>query len=490
MNGAPIPLTRIVETVRAMMEHFRDELVGPRQATRTQLVRYLARELEVSEEAAAKLFDDFRKAGVIVRGDEPLDDNDLPASGAQAWAVRLDDPERSIEDVEPTFAADVPRTQSVDLLLRAIRLRATDVHLDPFGDEFEVRFRIDGRLEHYCRLSGAIGKQVLSQLQVMADLDPSEPFHPHEGRLQLPLGLSEYDIRITTTPVIAGKRAALRLLRRSDIVRPLSTLGFAETNFARVQKLSGPGEGLVLVAGPSGAGKSTTLYSLVRSLDDGHRNIVTIEDPVEYMVPEFAQLQIDPKHGLAVADEVKAVLRMDPDVIMIGEIRDAATAAAAMRAAVCGKYVFSSFHSRDASSVVTGLRGLELDDRTIADNLRAVVSQRLVRRLCAKCAQPRSITDAERELFQREEINAPEEVMNAVGCSECRGTGYHDRIGVFEVVIVEPELAGAIAAGKHERELRQLLRTAGTPSLLSDALTKTSQGFTTLEEVHRVLRSS
>lgn len=486
MHAASVSLTRIVDSVKSLLDRFRNELTGSRQATRTDLVHFLARELNLNEEAAGKLFEDFQRSGVIVRGDEGLSNDELPGGVTQTWAVRVEGAVDSLVGFEAPVPAEIIETQAVQLLRRAIGLRASDVHLDPYGDETEIRLRIDGRLEHYCRLSESIGKQVMSQFQVLADLDPSEPFNSQEGRLRLPIGLSEHDVRITTTPVAGGKAVALRLLRRNQIIRPLETLGLAEQSFAEMRRLIGPGEGVVLIAGPSGAGKSTTLYSLVHALDDGQRNIVTIEEPVEYLVPAFLQLQVDPKHDILPAARLKTVLRMDPDVILIGEIRDAETAAVAMRAAGCGKYVFSTFHSRDAASVITGLRGLNIDDRSLTNNLRAIISQRLVRRLCPDCRGTKPVDAADRSLFESEGISAPRDTPLSVGCDRCRHTGYQDRIGIFEVAPITPVVIAAIEDAKSETELRQLLRNNGVQSLASDALTKVIDGVTTLEEVRQM----
>jgi type II secretory ATPase GspE/PulE/Tfp pilus assembly ATPase PilB-like protein len=402
-------------------------------------------------------------------------------------ATRSDHAPATPLDLEAVDAV-VEQTQALELLRRAIDRRATDIHLDPQGNEFEVRFRIDGRLEHYCRHSDDIGKHLMSQLLIMADLDPSEPFHPREGHVVLPPSLSDYDVRITATPAASGRTVALRLLRRDQLIRPLETLGLAEGPFQEIARLKGSGEGVVLVSGPSGSGKSTTLYSLLHALDDGGRKIVTIEDPVEYLVPAFVQLQVDLKHGLRPSDELRTVLRMDPDVILIGEIRDRETAAAAMQAASCGKYVFSTFHSRDAAGVITGLRDLGIDDRSAANNLRAVVSQRLVRRVCRGCRRMMPPEAAERALFEEEGLPSPNEVPVAVGCADCRGTGYHDRIGVFEIATIGADVVAAIESGKSERELRKLLRSAGVASLRHDALEKAAAGVTTLEEVRQMSR--
>ena len=484
MTSQTVESTSIVDAVGSLLERFRDELTGARQATRSQLIDFLARKLKISDSAAAKLFDDLSDAGVIVRGDESLDDTHLPGRDDQSWAI--DAKHSGVIAVDASLDADEADTDespALDLIRRAIRNRATDVHLDPFGDEIEVRLRIDGHLEHYCRLGQAIGKPLLQQLKIMAGLDPSEHFHALEGRLSLPVSMSHYDVRITATPVINGESVSLRLLRRDQIIRPLDTLGLSATDLQDLRERMGVGEGIILVGGPAGSGKTTTLYSLVYQLDNGRRNIVTIEDPVEYFVPGFSQIQVNPRHELSLATGLKTALRMDPDILLLGEIRDTETATAAMRAASCGKFVFTTFHTRDAASVVTASRDLHVDQRSLASNLRAVISQRLVRRLCDHCQDTRATTDEERKLFEQEAIDVPDRLPRGVGCKHCHGTGFHERTGVFEIAVIAPEIADAIEQGKSERELRELLRKKSVKSLTNDGLQKVRDGITTLEEV-------
>jgi type II secretory ATPase GspE/PulE/Tfp pilus assembly ATPase PilB-like protein len=222
---------------------------------------------------------------------------------------------------------------------------------------------------------------------------------------------------------------------------------------------------------------------LAHHLDDGHRNIVTIEDPVEYLVPQFLQIEVDPRHGRSPASGLKTVLRMDADVILLGEIRDPDTATAAMTAASCGKRVLTTLHARDAAAAITTLRQLNVDDRSTATFVRGVISQRLVRRVCPKCRGFREPSDSDRELFSSEGVRPPEHLAVPVGCSECRGVGYRGRIGMFEIATFDPDLATAVAAGKEERELRRLLRERGIEGLRADGLAKASEGLTTLEEV-------
>jgi type II secretory ATPase GspE/PulE/Tfp pilus assembly ATPase PilB-like protein len=478
----------LVDAIKSLLDHFRDRMTGARQATRSQLVQYLAQQLNVTESVAAKLFDELRECGVVVRGDEDLLGRHFAGRDDQAWAIdtartHLSTPQSWTEETEKTS-----ESAAMDLIRRAIRHRATDVHLDPFGDEIEVRLRIDGRLEHYCRLSQEIGVPLIHQLKVLGELDPAERFHAQEGRLTLPVSMSLYDVRFTSTPVINRECVALRLLRRDQIIRPLDSLGLSNVDLHNLTTQMDTGEGIILVGGPAGSGKTTTLYSLVYNLENAHHNVVTIEDPVEYFVPGFSQIQVDTRHGLTLASGLKTALRMDPDVLLVGEIRDADTAAAALRAASCGKFVFSTLHTRDASSVLSAASSLNVDRHTLASNLRAIISQRLVRRLCDQCRVTRETTDEERAIFEREAVDVPDRISRAVGCKHCRGTGYLERIGVFEIVIVTPDLTAAIENGISERELRDLLHNRGVKNLAKDGLHKVREGFTTLEEVQAMNR--
>jgi type II secretory ATPase GspE/PulE/Tfp pilus assembly ATPase PilB-like protein len=357
------------------------------------------------------------------------------------------------------------------------------VHFDPFHDEVEVRFRIDGRLEHYCRLSEEVARQLLSQFKVMANLDLNEHFSPQDGRLELPVEFSEIDVRVTTARAADGEAAALRILPRNQLIRPLDQLGLSTSSSAGLDLLRAENDGLVLVAGPTGAGKTTTAYSMINHLDDGRHGIVTIEDPIEYRVPSFTQMEVDPRHGITFAEGVKTALRMDPDIILLGEIRDAETAMAAMRASSCGKHVFSTFHARDAAAAMAALRDFGVTAKSLAGNLRGIISQRLVRRVCAKCHSETSVNAKVENLFKAFDLEPPAQLLQANGCVECHQTGYRDRIGVFEVAINTPELAEAIEDDWSELQLHHLLREQRTPSLASDALQKVREGITTLDEV-------
>ena len=243
------------------------------------------------------------------------------------------------------------------------------------------------------------------------------------------------------------------------------------------------GEGIVLITGPAGSGKTTTAYSMVHALDAEHRNIVTIEDPPEFRVSSFRQMAVDIKHGVTMTSGLRTLLRMDPDVVLVGEIRDADAADIAMRAASSGKYVFTTLHTRDVASTITALRDLHIDNRSLAGNLTGIISQRLVRRVCVHCRQLSAPDEAQRGFFQSFGVEVPATVPNCGRCEQCRHLGYRDRIGIFEVVVPNRAIRDAIEHDAAEDELRDLLRNNATPSLEADGLAKVRDGITTADEI-------
>jgi len=362
-------------------------------------------------------------------------------------------------------------------------VRATDVHIDPVSqDQFKVRFRIDGRLEQYCILDRSVALPLVMQLKVMSNLDIARPFEPNEGRVRLPATMSDTEVRITTIPVTGGDAVALRLLKHEATPPSLNALGFSTQALESVKGMLHDGEGIVLVTGPTGSGKTTTVHAMLRLLNNGTRNLMSIEDPVEYHVPAIRQMSVDVKHGLTMTRGLRTLLRMDPDVVFIGEVRDVEAMEIALRAASSGKYVFSTLHTRDVASTVTALRDLNADNLSLAGNLKGIVSQRLMRRACRECCGRSEPSDAERNSFLAERIEPPKLLPRPNGCPGCRNTGFKGRIGVFEAVPTQGPIAEAIQNGAAEGELRRMIRAAGTTGLMADALGKVRDGITSLDE--------
>ncbi len=378
-------------------------------------------------------------------------------------------------------------TPAIDLIQRAVAVRATDIHLDPTsGDNYLVRFRIDGRLEPYCDLDQDTADHLTHQFKNLANLDIADPFHPQEGRLRLPEVLADLEVRLTAAPVAGGQAVALRLFDREQVLRPLSQLGLDEESYAQVNRMLQREEGLILVTGPTGSGKTTTVYSMLQTLRDFQQNIVSVEDPVEFEAPFIRQMAIDPRHGISLSSGLRTMLRMDPDILFLGEIRDPEAADITMRAASSGKYVFSTLHTRDVASTVTTLRDLQLDDRSLAGNLSGIINQRLVRCICSSCRQMRPITSEISDQFRAMQLEPPTQLAIPQGCAECRETGYRGRIGVFEIVILDNTLREAIEQGASQHELREIMRSNGVKSLECDALVKVREGTTTYQEAQQI----
>jgi len=480
--------SRVAAAVQVLASSFGATLEGSYDETWNSIVSVVGRDLGLETAEAGQVVAELRAVHVLDWNERPASDTEASAS---FWSIDIaalsssaGKPSAPVND-EPAGAGDA--SIAVDLIRRAVDARASDIHLDPKADDlYEVGFRIDGRIEHYCDLDRGIASPLLQQLKVMAGLDIAEPFLPQEGRLGPGTALPDVDVRITTAPVQGGAAMALRILRRDQVSMPLQELGLLPPSLEEVGRCLHAGAGLLLVTGPTGSGKTTTVYSLLHELGGRGRKIVSIEDPIEFPMPYVRQLGVDPRHHLTMTEGLRTILRMDPDIVAVSEIRDSESAEIAMRAASSGRFVFSTLHTRDVASTVTAVRDLHIDNRSIAANLTGIIAQRLVRRLCPGCAVGRPITDAERAVFDAEQVEPPATLLHPVGCSQCRGTGFHGRIGVFEVVLSHGEAEAAIETGAPEDQLRTLLRSSGSPSLLADALMKVRSGVTSLVEAQEM----
>ena len=473
---------RLILAVRSLAARFGPGVIGAREESRLQLVSALEASEHLENAEADSLVATLEGIGGLVWHEGPADGG----PNSRFWAINPDALSNApVQDLLETSEVEAAGETSaaIDLLKHAIDQRATDLHLDPLSeDEYEVRLRIDGRLEHYCRLDRKIAAPLTQQYKVLAHLDIADPFKPQEGRLAVPGELGGYEIRITTAPVHEGQAIALRLFSSERLFQPLESLGLSRKALDAVGRMLEMRSGLVLVTGPTGSGKTTTIYSLLHQLSAAP-NIVSIEDPVEYRLPFMRQVAVDPRHGITMTSGLRTILRMDPDVVFLGEIRDGEAADIAMRAASAGRFVFSTLHTRDVASTITALRDLHVDMRSLGPNLTGIISQRLVRRLCPDCCRVAPSSDEEKALFTSAELPVPAELMRPVGCGKCRNTGYRDRVGLFEAVTTVGMAAEAIAAGVSESEFNNLLREMGASTLLDDGLHKVAPGITTLEEI-------
>ena len=371
------------------------------------------------------------------------------------------------------------------LLGDAVRERASDIHLDPADESFDVRFRIDGVLVDTVSLPRDRGLHLLRTFKSHADL-AAFALRPQDGRATLLLAGGEVSVRVATGPGVRGEKLALRLLSHALMRPPLDQLGLSAPDYEALTRGLRDVRGMILVSGPTGSGKTTTLYALVRELERLGRSIVSIEDPVEYVLDDVTQLQVNARQGLTYAEGVRGLLRLDPDVLVLGEMRDAASARAALDAADSGHVFLSTLHARDAAGTLSVLRHFGLADHEIAASVDLLVAQRLVRQLCPACRRPEPPTADEAQWLRLCGQPVPDKTWRAVGCEKCGGSGYRGRTGIFEIHRLREEDADLILAHTDEHTLRRHLRGRGTLSLLEDDLAKVAEGITSIAEFQAV----
>ncbi|WP_426166437.1 GspE/PulE family protein [Sandarakinorhabdus sp. DWP1-3-1] len=371
------------------------------------------------------------------------------------------------------------------LIAEAARQGVSDIHIEPYEAALIVRMRADGQLTERHRLPANVASMVVSRIKVMARLDIAERRLPQDGRIGLTLGGKSLDVRVSTLPSRAGERVVLRLLDKDNAGIDLDALGMPLTIDRAFRAALAEPNGIVLVTGPTGSGKTTTLYAGLRLLNDGSRNILTVEDPVEYAVDGVGQTQVNPKVGLSFAAGLRAILRQDPDTVMVGEIRDSETAEIAIQASLTGHLVLSSVHTNDSAGAITRLRDMGIEPFLLASTLRAVIAQRLVRRLCADCATPHPADAGTAALIG---IAPGTTIWAAHGCPACAGSGYRGRVGVFEAIRITDEIRKLILDGGDEAAIAAQA-FAHAPALPGAARALVTAGVTTPEEAVRVMRS-
>ncbi len=380
---------------------------------------------------------------------------------------------------------DGPIIRFVNALVeQAVREGASDLHIEPEESSFRIRIRVDGQLREVTTQAKTLYASVVSRIKVMASLDISERRLPQDGRIRTTAAGREFDLRVSTFPTIHGENVVLRILDLSSPLRGLSDLGIAPEPLSLLERMVARPNGIVLVTGPTGSGKTTTLYACIDTINTVSRNIATLEDPVEYHVTTVRQTQVDPDIGLTFARGLRALLRQDPDVILVGEIRDSDTAEIAVRSALTGHLVFSTLHTNDAVGAIPRLLDMQIAPYLLASALNGVAAQRLVRRVCEKCRRP--VTPPDDLLASLGLPPGKGTFFEAAGCRACGDTGYKGRIGIYEVFDISEEIRSLIASHAPMEELARAARRGGMQLLAEDAARKAARGLTTLEEALRV----
>jgi type IV pilus assembly protein PilB len=398
---------------------------------------------------------------------------------------------KTLDEVEEGAGAeDAPIIKLVNLLItQAVNDRASDIHVEPQERGLKVRYRIDGVLHEVMNPPKSVQAGISSRLKIMADINIAERRLPQDGRIGLKVQNKAIDIRVATLPTVYGEKIVMRLLDKSSVLLQLQDLGFQPENFRRFQESYRKPYGMILVTGPTGSGKSTTLYATLNILNQAHVNIITVEDPVEYRLAGVNQVQTNNKAGLTFASALRSILRSDPDIILIGEIRDRETAQIAVEAALTGHLVLSTLHTNDAPSSMTRLTEMGIEPFLVASALDSVLAQRLARKLCDRCKEAYVPTEEEliRAQFPWEEGEELPKLYKGVGCTSCSKTGYKGRMAVHEVMSASEEIERLVVEHASADEIGKVARSQGMSTLRDDGMEKVRMGLTSIEEILRVV---
>ena len=403
------------------------------------------------------------------------------------------DDEGAGEDLQQLkeLASEAPIIRLVSLIIsHALAARASDIHIEPFENRLIVRYRVDGVMHEVESPPRRFSAAVISRIKIMASLDIAERRLPQDGRIKLRIQGKEIDLRVSTVPIMHGESVVMRILDKSGTALDFVTLGFDPDVLARFLDVLMQPHGIVLVTGPTGSGKTTTLYTALDRLNNPDLKILTVEDPVEYQMEGINQIQVKPQIGLTFANALRSIVRQDPDVIMIGEIRDLETAQIAVQAALTGHMVLSTLHTNDAASTVNRLLDMGMDDYLLTSTVNGILAQRLVRTLCIHCRQPHQALP---EVIEEMQLNRytqsdPVILFRPVGCGECGGTGYTGRISIVELLVMSDSIRSLIMRHVTSGEIRQQAISEGMQTMYENGLSKTVTGVTTIEEVLRVTR--
>jgi general secretion pathway protein E len=420
---------------------------------------------DMSRDSAEQVIQDMRE-----------EDRDLIISAVEETGDLLDD------------TSDAPIIKLVNLMLsQAVKARASDIHIEPYQNRIKIRYRVDGILYDMISPPKHIQSTLISRIKIMAKLNIAEKRLPQDGRIEIRIGDKNVDIRVSTIPTAFGERVVLRLLDKSNVLLKLSDLGMSEEGLKIFNELIGYAHGIILVTGPTGSGKTTTLYAALSTINNPDINIITIEDPIEYQIEGIGQIQVNPKIDLTFANGLRSIVRQDPDVILVGEIRDLETAEIAIQAALTGHLVFSTLHTNDSASAVTRLIDMGIEPFLVTSSVISILAQRLVRTICNECST--AYTPDEESLQNigiTSEMFAGKKVYEGKGCQSCLNTGYRGRSGIFELMILDDPIKNLILKTSDSNAIKRKAVEQGMITLRQDGALKVLRGITTVEEVHRV----
>lgn len=407
----------------------------------------------------------------------------MKVAEAYARERRLAEAQNAVEEEEDETITKSPIVLLVNSMIeQAARQRASDIHMEPLENRVRIRYRIDGTLYEKANYDRQVLAAIIARIKIMGGMDISEKRKPQDGRITLTVDRVEYDIRVSLLPTVFGEKCVMRLAQKRALTRDKRELGFTSKELAAFDRMLSHPNGILLVTGPTGSGKSTTLYTALSELNTEDINIITVEDPVEANIDGINQVQVNPKADMTFASALRSILRQDPDIIMIGEIRDEETAQIAVQASITGHLVVSTLHTNSAAGTVTRMINMGVESYLLADSMIGIIAQRLVRRLCPKCRQAKKPGQRERELLNLDALDETV-IFEPKGCPMCAETGYSGRIGVYEMLEITPELKELISRGVSTEELKQAAIRQGMSTLTMGARQKVLEGITSVSEL-------